>query len=148
MYFHFDFYLFIDFFYLVRGWLDDYNTNFRNYTPPELQEDELENFNKTYEEVKKETAEDWVKEFTEQEMNEREDEERWYSQFLQDDGNAWAKEFTSSTNEKHSASHLTSLVSQIPDQKLQNSKFMEFIKQIDSGEIVLDDLKKNKPNID
>jgi len=143
-----------------------------------MNESELKNMNQVFDEVKEETAEDWVNEFNEQELEEREEEERWFSQFLQPDGDAWANEFARNTTTKRpikttgeawvdeyvngstddwvsdfsrfqeehprSISELTEKISKIDDPKLQSSKFMEFIKQIDSGEVTFEDLQ-NRP---
>ena len=164
----------------VREWIGDYEQNWQNYKPPELNEEELNQFNKVYDEVA-DTASEWVEEFTEAEMNEREEEEKWFSQFLEPDAENWANEFTKNrkpsrpisntgepwvdefhnnfnrdynddwvseyqeTVDPNSISDLTKKISQIPDPKLQQSSFMKFIKQVDSGEIQLDSLKSPLP---
>merc|ERR1712137_1534502 len=133
----------------VREWVNDYEQNWQNYQGPTLTEEETERFGQAYKEAQEETADDWVNEFVQQEADEREEEERWYSQFLEPDGDAWAQEFTRTPvpqragprGEPTQLDDLTEKISQIPNEKLQQSEFMKFIRQVNSGEVKLDSLQ-------
>jgi|ERR1712130_138530 len=134
----------------VREWVNDYEQNWSNYRAPDLTEEENSRFGQAYKEAQEETAEDWVNEFVQEEMDERAEEERWFSQFLEPDGDEWAQEFTRSGGQRAAPQQapppsqlddLTEKISQIPNPKLQQSEFMKFIRKVNSGEVQLQGLE-------
>merc|ERR1712137_1358897 len=132
----------------VREWVNDYEQNWKNYRAPDLTEEESNRFGQAYKEAQEETAEDWVNEFVQEEMDERAEEERWFSQFVEPDGDEWAQEFTRSRAERATQApppsqldDLTEKISQINDPKLQSSEFMKFIRKVNSGQVKLNELE-------
>lgn len=150
-------------------WLEDYKS-WENYKAPIIADNQLDKFNKLFDRIEQEaTAENWVNEYSTEEERLRAEEEKWFSQFLSDStagpttvrsntGNAWVDEFHndfqrndpdgwinefSEMEQRGSLGNLTDEISKIPHPKLQSSNFMKFVKQINSGEVQLDDLATN-----
>jgi len=130
---------------------DDWAQQYTQQNASERQEEEewFSQFLPGGEKFVSSTGDDWAREFAAQtqpttarpwvdEYVSNETPEEWIDQFSQ---------LPTDTSDPQTIADLTNKISQIPDEKLQNSNFMKFIKQINSGEVDLHQLQQDANNV-